>query len=208
VTLADRLPTPLLQRRGVRLVLGLLALAGALLLLIYGLVVAFGNGDGGQGGSLSGPAQAGGPSTLARFDVPAGWEDGSRERADDVGGVRADAVFLGPSSGGFRSNLNVVRQPRGDQTPALDDLVTIVSGKVTTDLSAEVVGGRRRLTLDGVPAVAYDYRYQADGRRLQGRQVVTLRAGMVVFVNFTARQDVFEDHVKALDVLTGSWRWG
>lgn len=201
-------PLPLRQRRATRLALGVLALIGAVVLLVYGLVVTFGNDGGGKAAAPAAAGQSAGRGAIARFDVPAGWEDHSKDLADDVSGGRADAVFLGPSSNGFRSNLNVVRQPRGEQTPALGDLVTIVSGRVTAQLSAKVVGERRRLTLDGSPAIAYDYRYQSDGRDLRGRQVVTVRDDMVVFVNFAAAQDVFENHAKALDILTRSWHWG
>jgi hypothetical protein len=200
-------PLPFRQRRKARLVLGVLALIAAVSLLVYGLVVAFGDDDGGRAGALGGDAQPGSQAAIARFDVPTGWEDRSKDLADDVTGGRADVVFLGPSSGGFRSNLNVVRQPRGE-SPPLDDLVTIVSDRVAAQLSAKVMGNRRRLMLDGSPAVAYDYRYQADGRSLQGRQVVTVRDDMVVFVNLTATQAAFSDHVKALDILIRSWRWG
>jgi hypothetical protein len=196
---------PVARRPPGQLALGILALLGAVALLVYGVVVALGGGRGAPADRPGNAAAA--PPALARFDLPSGWEDRSRDLAGQVAGARPDFVLLGPVGNGFRSNLNVVRQPAGKDTPPLDDLVKIVSDKVKADLSAELVGRPRPLTLGGVPAVAYDYRYQADGRRLQGRQIVAERAGTVVFVNFTADQDAFKQHAEALDVVTRSWRW-
>jgi hypothetical protein len=196
---------PVARRPPGRLALGVLALLGSLALLTYGVVVAFGAG---RGGPADRPATAtASPRALARFDLPRGWEDRTTDLADGVAGVRPDFVFLGPASNGFRSNLNVVRQPGGTGTPPLDDLVKVVSAKVRADLSAELVGRPRPLTLGGVAAVAYDYRYHAGGRQLQGRQIVARRGDLVVFVNFTADQRAFKQHAQALDVLTRSWRW-
>ena len=144
---------------------------------------------------------------LASFDLPRTWVDRTAELAGRVEGVRPSFVFQGPVTDGFAADVNVVRQPRGPGDPPLDRLVDLVAGQVSAQLGATRVGGVRRLTLGGEPALVYEYRYQAHGLRLRARQIAAIRGASVVFVNFTAHERAFARDVRALDQLAASWRW-
>ena len=182
---------------------GLAVLAAALLVL--GTVLLVGRDAGPR--AAPAPGAAAGDDRLASFDLPRTWIDRTAELAGRVKGVRPSFVFQGPVTDGFAADVNVVRQPRGSGDPPLDQLVELVAGQVSAQLDATRLGGRRVLALDGERAVAYDYRYQADGRRLRARQLAVLHGGSVVFVNFTTTERVFARDLRALDQMVASWRW-
>ncbi|HKE97652.1 MAG TPA: DcrB-related protein [Actinomycetes bacterium] len=183
------------DRRRLRTVAGVLLLIAAVGLLALGVLRV-----------RDRPPAAATPQ-LARFALPAGWTDRTAALAPRVRGVRPAFVFQGPVHGGFASNLNVVRERRGPQDPPLDQLVELVAASVATELGASPAGPRRRLVVDGAPAIAYDYRYRAGGRRLRARQVTLVHGEGVVFLNFTAAEGAFTRDVRALDQMVASWRW-
>jgi len=85
--------------------------------------------------------------------------------------------------------------------------VCVVGAQVRGVLGASLIGAAGRLAVDGAPAVAYDYRYQARGVPLRARQVAVAHADRVVFLNFTAHERAFARDVRALDQMLASWRW-
>jgi hypothetical protein len=169
-------------------------LAAAAGLLVFGLLA--------RGGRE--PAQAAG---LAEFSLPAGWANRTAELAPRVRGTRPEYVFQGPVSAGFAAGLNVVRQPRAPDDPPLARLLELVSAQVRTELRATPVGAPHTLGMDGEQALAYDYRYTADGTPLRGRQVAVYHGDRVVFLNFTAHERAFARGVRALDRMIATWRW-
>lgn len=105
------------------------------------------------------PAVAPGPKAAGpayAFSRPAGWRDATRALAPRFPGARPDVVLVGPTSGGFSTNLSVVRTGAG---PARQPLVALPDAALRQlhAADARLVGHARRLTLAGEPAVAADY---------------------------------------------------
>lgn len=175
-----------------RVVAGVAALVLAVAAIGLGFVLALGGGDRDAG--------------QVRFEVPEGWADRTEELAGQTPDVRPLKVFTGPETGGYVSRLNVVRRPREDGNPPLAQLAGLARRNLADTLDAQV-SPPRPLRLGGEDAFAYDYRYEADGTPLQGRQVVTYRGGDVVFLNLSAHQTAFGRDAAALDRVVASWRW-
>lgn len=140
------------------------------------------------------------------FDVPAGWTDRTEALAELTPDVRPLKVFVGPETEGYTSLLNVVQRPREDGNPPLEELTALARENLRNALDAEV-GEARPLQLGGGDAFVYDYRYEVEGKQLQGRQVVTYRGDNVIFLNLSTHQSAFTRDAVALDRVIESWRW-
>lgn len=184
------------QRARTRIVAGVLALLLGLSAIGGGFFLSFRDPGGGDAGAAS----------EITIDVPAGWADRTEELAGITPDVQPAKVFVGPTTGGYPSLMNVVHRPRDEGNPPLAEMAGLARDNIRDTLTADV-GEQRGMTVGGQDAFAYDYTYESSGVPLKGRQIVTYHGADVLFLNFNAHRDAFDRDVAALDEVVASLRW-
>lgn len=133
---------------------------------------------------------------------PPGWTDITRE-IERSSGVSFDVAYGDPQGTGRRVTVNIARREarRSAKLAKLvdegqDEVVEAADGRLA--FTPEVP-----TTVDGAPALRYDFRI--NGQTV--RQVGTLHAGDFIVVTLTAPTPRFERGAARLDALLRSWRW-
>jgi hypothetical protein len=176
----------------------------ALLALLPALALgACGGGGGGDSGEKTTSTPS--PGTTYAVKVPSGWTDSTGKTR--TGAIRVDRLLIGPTVGGFRTNVNVIREPRREDA-SLDDVVKASQRQVEQAIGAKVGPGRpAALKIDGEPALSYTYRFRRSDKRLRGRQVQVFHAGQIYTVTLTSHARAAPDARRAFDSVLRSWRW-
>jgi hypothetical protein len=146
----------------------------------------------------------GGPPTYT-VDLPSGWRTASpRQRA----AVRFKfyRLYLGRTTGGFTTNVNVLAYQRRLGIDAIA-FARASERESRRAFQATTVRPVQASYLGGQPAAVYDYVFRADGRRLQGRQVTVLHRDRAYQVTFTAVPRAFGREVGQFEKILETWRW-
>jgi hypothetical protein len=116
-------------------------------------------------------------------------------------------LAVGPRSGGFRPNINVVRERSG----GLTDMNTIaraeLSGIKRFFPDARQLSSVVPVTVDGEPGRTVDYSNRVSGHLLFHRAVFVERRGWVYSVTYTASLATHAASEHALEGVISAWTW-
>lgn len=153
----------------------------------------------------------GGPSRVVsadgKFDaiVPAGFADASQQARG--GPITFMYLVVAPVDGGFRTNVNVVREPRD----GLSDIGVIARDEVAglKRLNPNVHGLSRLepLTVDGEPARGLDGFNAVNGISLHQRQVIVAHGDSIYTITYTALAPSYSSRMAAFDQILSTWHW-
>ena len=176
-----------------------------------------GHGSASAGSSPSGGGATGFPtspgssavSTTGRIaspdaDFSIALPDGWRDSTDKAGSFGAVTAYLGPTSDGFATNVNVVRQDIG--TMSVSAYANLTRQGVRSLHVAGMTASSPR-TVDGEDALEYAFTDQQVGRTLKQRQTVVVHDGKGYVITYTALPSSYDASVPAADSLIDSWQW-
>lgn len=138
--------------------------------------------------------------------IPSGFVNGLA--ALTGGPITLQYVAVGPKVGGFRTNVNVVREP----AHGLSDPDVVVRrelvGLKTAAPQAHAFSAIRKLTLDRAPARGVDYLNRpANGPQLHQYQVFAVHGDLIYTVTYTALQARYAASLPAMQQVLAGWRW-
>lgn len=133
--------------------------------------------------------------------LPAGWQDSS-DKASSFGALTA---YLGPTSDGFATNVNVVRQDVGAMSAS--DYADLTRRGVRS-LHVSAMSATSPRTVDSEDALEYTFTDQQVGRTLKQRQTVVVHDQKGYVITYTALPSSYDTSVPAADSLIDSWQWG
>lgn len=137
--------------------------------------------------------------------IPRHWSNGAALVSPSS--INLQYVVTGPSSGGFLTNINVVREP----TSSSDlDAITRASIKGVRALFSTItrMSALHPLTVGGSPARAYNYfAHSSSHRHIHVQQIVVLHGGYAYTITDTALASQYTGSVSALEQVVRGWRW-
>ncbi|MDX6586269.1 MAG: hypothetical protein QOI31_742 [Solirubrobacterales bacterium] len=185
-------------------------------LAVSGLILLAGCGEEGEGGPVSAPS----------FDavLPAGWTEGDDSDVDNATGLatqgaaaalgvpadqlnlEAEAVWFGPESEDFRTNINVLAE---EIPPSVgeDQYVETSLGTVSELPGIEGLEDLDPIEVDGDAAESIEYSAAPAGQPLQFRAVALVHEGEGFNITVTGPDDEFDGASEDLDEILASWEW-
>jgi hypothetical protein len=135
------------------------------------------------------------------FRLPARWVN-----ASSIAKPPVDRLALGSTVGGFRTNVNVIREPR---PPGLDLGRAAIAGQRAVERAVHATSDAppASLRLGGEPAYTSVYRFTQKGRHLREQQVQAFHGAGVFTVTLTADARGFAAGQSAYRALLASWHW-
>ena len=182
-----------------------LGLVPALLAVL--LLAACGGDDGGDGGS-GGSKDEGTPAKGSAYEVklPDGWRDRTDEASDADTPIRFDRVFATGPSGGFRTNVNVIREGLPENA-TLEQIVQVSRKQVRAAYQPTTMEPAKPAKLGDEEARSYSYSLDADDKKLRGRQVIALHGERIFYVTFTALESAYGKRHPEFEQILDSWAW-
>ena len=137
--------------------------------------------------------------------IPAGY----RNELGTARGGPFNFLYLafGRRTGGFTTNINVVREP-SDGTTDINTVVQIELKGVKRLLpDVRLTSSPQPATVGGEPAGVIDYLNNLGTRRLHVRQVIVEHRGWIYVVTYTAAPRAYTASLTALTQVISSWQW-
>ena len=175
-----------------------------LALLVALLLGACGGDDNGGGGSSDEGTTAKGSAYEVK--LPDGWRDRTDEATDEDTPIRFDRVFATGPSGGFRTNVNVIRE-RLPENATLEQIVQVSRKQVRAAYQPTNMERARATKLGDEEAQSYAYALDAEGKKLRGEQVIALHGERIFYVTFTALEDAYRERHSEFQQILDSWTW-
>lgn len=178
---------------------------GLVLALLAALLLgACGDDDG--GGSSSNDEGTPAKGSAYEVKLPDGWRDRTDEASGEDVPIRFDRVFATGISGGFRTNVNVIREGL-PKNATLDQIVQVSRKQVRAAYRPTTMEASRATKLGDEEAQSYAYSLDAEGKKLRGEQVIALRGERIFYVTFTALDEAYRDRHSDFEQILGSWTW-
>lgn len=139
------------------------------------------------------------------FTVPTLWRQ-SPAPTSGVAGVRSEAVVVGETTSGFRTNINVVSQalPAG---ASLEDYVAVTLRSArqqgySVSSQPATVGD-----LDDAPTLGYTWSKRIGSLRLVQRQFAAEHDDRVYILTLSTPSSEYGASLRSLSAVQKSWRW-
>ena len=170
--------------------------------------------------------EEGGPVSAPSFDavLPEGWTEGDDSDVEKATGLatqgaaaalgvsadqlnlEAEAVWFGPESEDFRTNINVLAE---EIPPGLNDnqYVETSFGTVSQIPGIDDLEDLDPTQVDGEEAESLEYSAAPSGQELRFRAVALVHDGLGFNITATASEDQFDKASEDLDEILASWEW-
>lgn len=152
-------------------------------------------------------SSAGVTSTDGRFEaaIPTGFRNAVA--ATQGGPINTLYLAIGPRTGGFTTNINVVRESAAGRTDINAVVAAELKGIKRVLPQVRRISSPAPLTVAGEPARVVDYLYDAPSPHLRLRQVMLEHQGWIYVVTYTAPATTYTADLPALAKVISSWHW-
>jgi len=168
---------------------------------------------GSSGAATTAPPHSGTAATAAAVEgkeggfttvIPAGYQNSIASTGGSV--IRFQYLATAPMTEGFRSNINILREPARS-----GDIAAVTAAELRTlsalTLHSAPAPASTALTVDGEPARSVEYSLPEGSVMPRIKQVYALSGGLVYIITNTALPARYPESLTALDQVLAGWHW-
>lgn len=137
--------------------------------------------------------------------IPAGFRNAT---ASAQGGpINILYLAVGPRTGSFTTNINVVRESSAGLTDINAIIRDELKGLKRVLVENQRISSPQPTTVDGEPARVIDYVHGSASQLLHLRQVIVEHQGWIYVITYSARSTAYTASLPALAQVISSWHW-